>query len=468
VSLLLDALKRAEEAKRGKAPSASPDDAVREEIKPPVASGVEALALEDYDQVPSQIARVESPEPAPALIDFSKDMPDAGAAGLPVRPRSRPDLPAAAPTTRLVRQDFSLKSPAAGQPDENAQRETARNVFAAKKIVDQPSRAKWLLPLVALLVVGIGAGAWYTWNEIARVSAGRPQLVAVKPPSAGAVPTAGSPAAPAGSLPAAKAEIVEVPAAQPLPPLLPPPATRAVLPKSAVTTSAAVTGRVFADREVLARSLKSASPALPKEAPVSLKLSQTINPSPINPDLVAAYAALGSGDYAQSRQRYERVVQAEPFNLDAHLGLAVTYARSGENGLAARHYRRVLELDPRNADAVAGLLSVSGSANSQVLEVELKTLISRDPNAASLQFSLGNLYAGERRWSEAQQAYFEAYRLDSENADYRYNLAVALDQMKQYKLALEYYQKALVQLAKSGGQFERAAVQRRIAELNVP
>ena len=66
---------------------------------------------------------------------------------------------------------------------------------------------------------------------------------------------------------------------------------------------------------------------------------------------------------------------------------------------------------------------------------------------------------------EAQQAYFEAYRLESDNADYMYNLAVSLDQLKQPKLALDYYQKALVARIKVGGQFDQVAVSRRINEL---
>lgn len=67
---------------------------------------------------------------------------------------------------------------------------------------------------------------------------------------------------------------------------------------------------------------------------------------------------------------------------------------------------------------------------------------------------------------EAQQAYFEAYRLESDNADYLYNLAVSLDHLKQARLALDYYQKALAARSKAGGQFDPAAVSRRIKDLS--
>ena len=151
--------------------------------------------------------------------------------------------------------------------------------------------------------------------------------------------------------------------------------------------------------------------------------------------------------------------------MDAQLGLATAAARTGDNATAAKYYRQTLALDPRNATALSGLIAVSGEVPADALETELKTWVVKNPNSAPLQFSLGNLYAGQRRWTEAQQAYFEAYRADSGNADYLYNLAVSLDQLNQPKLALDYYQKALVQFGRSGGQFDRTAVVRRIGEL---
>ena len=102
---------------------------------------------------------------------------------------------------------------------------------------------------------------------------------------------------------------------------------------------------------------------------------------------------------------------------------------------------------------------------SALSEAELKTLVGRNPETSSLRFTLGNLYASEKRWVEAQQAYFEAFRLESDNADYLYNLAVSLDQLKQPKLAVDYYQKALAAGSKSGGQFDPTAVTRRIKNL---
>jgi uncharacterized protein HemY len=63
------------------------------------------------------------------------------------------------------------------------------------------------------------------------------------------------------------------------------------------------------------------------------------------------------------------------------------------------------------------------------------------PIRPSLNFALGNLYAQQGRWNDAQQAYFRAYAGDGDNPDYPlFNLAVSLEQLRQPKLALQYYQ----------------------------
>ena len=477
MSLLLDALKRAEEAKRAKGQEGPGGGAGAS--KPSALPVFEELSLEDYAAAPVEDLSRPPIKASKLVLDSTRELstgnesvqPASTPPASPARIRTEP-TPSLSPA-RLIRQDFSLKGAAESSADDSAQRDVAKNVFAAKQpapTANRPVPGKWLLPLIAFLIVGVGGAGWYVWNEVTRVNRGATPSLAGRQASAPnaalppLLPTTGQAIVGAKAADAAPT----APTAVALPPLLPPPAKETALPRRPMDRPLAIAGRSLSERERLAQSLKDSSLRASKEAPVSLKLSQNINPPRVNPDVLAAYAALGKGDYAQAKQRYERVVQAEPFNLDAHLGLAAAAARSGENSLAARHYRRALEIDPRSGAALSGMLAISSCVNSQALEIELRTLIDKDPGSAALQFSLGNVYATDRRWSEAQQAYFEAYRLESENADYRFNLAVALDQMKQSKLALDYYQKALSQYSKSGGQFDRAAVQRRIAELKSP
>lgn len=161
----------------------------------------------------------------------------------------------------------------------------------------------------------------------------------------------------------------------------------------------------------------------------------------VEPLLKDAYLAYRSGKLDEAQQLYLTMFRKDAQNPDVLLGLASIAQQRGENQMAAQYYARVLVLDPRNAPANAGMSALS--ANDENNESSLKILLREQDNSAALHFALGNLYAGQSRWSEAQQAYFNAYTLESGNAGFAFNLAVSLDHLGQKQLAAQYYQRAL-------------------------
>ncbi len=188
--------------------------------------------------------------------------------------------------------------------------------------------------------------------------------------------------------------------------------------------------------------------------------------TPISPILMQAYETLQSGDNARAKGLYEQVLQAEPRNMDALLGLGAIALNDGRTDDASRYYQRVLELDPRNSYAQAGLISIIGGADLQASESRLKQLIARDPSAF-LHFSLGNLYAEQGQWPSAQQAYFQAYQMQQENPDYAFNLAVGLEHLGQTRLALDYYRRALdLSFKKGHANFDQSLVIQRVGQLS--
>jgi tetratricopeptide (TPR) repeat protein len=136
--------------------------------------------------------------------------------------------------------------------------------------------------------------------------------------------------------------------------------------------------------------------------------------------------------------------------------------------MAEARYLRLIEADPRDTHALAGLMSLRGQIDPLQSESRLKTLIAQQPEAAQLHFTLGNQFAAQSRWPEAQAAYFRAYSLDPENPDFAFNLAISLDQLRQPKPALEYYRKAVALAATKAAGFDRARAGARIAELTQP
>lgn len=254
-------------------------------------------------------------------------------------------------------------------------------------------------------------------------------------------------------------------------------AERAGMPATSATADASrETAGNVPPRITPAGTLRAPAPAL--ASPVPQATAKTLLPQArvavsrgdnnvarVNPLVGAAYTALETGQWDHAQQLYERVLRAEPANIDARLGLAALAQRDNRSDDAQRHFAAILEVDPRNAHAQAGLIGLMGGADPQAAESRLKQLLAREPSP-QLYFSLGNLYAEQGRWPQAQQAYFQAHHLEGHNPEYAYNLAVGLEHLGQQKLALNFYRKA-VQLAanRGGANFDAARTQQRIAKL---
>jgi tetratricopeptide (TPR) repeat protein len=160
-------------------------------------------------------------------------------------------------------------------------------------------------------------------------------------------------------------------------------------------------------------------------------------------------------------------VREEATNRDALLGLAGVEARSGRYAIAEALYLRVLQADPRDAHAQAGLIGLRGGRVDPVAaESRVKSLLAAEPGAAVLHFTLGNQLAQQGRWPEAQQEFFKAFAAEPGNPDFAYNLAVSLEHLRQPRLALDYYQRALELSGKASASFDAGAARERVNQLS--
>jgi tetratricopeptide (TPR) repeat protein len=182
--------------------------------------------------------------------------------------------------------------------------------------------------------------------------------------------------------------------------------------------------------------------------------------------VAAGYTAYVGGDLGAARGAYQDALRDEPSNRDALLGLAALDVRAGRLEAAEAAYLRLLQTDPRDAHAQAALIALRGGRADPVsTESRVKVMLAENPAAHVLNFTLGNQLAQQGRWAEAQQEYFKAFAAEPDNADFAYNLAVSLDHLRQPKLALEYYQRALSLAKARGASFDMAAAQSRVAQL---
>jgi tetratricopeptide (TPR) repeat protein len=368
-------------------------------------------------------------------------------------PRAAAPPPPSAPVLELQPLAGSTAAAAASAAPRSDAQAVAQTVFKAKAGAEARSQRRivWAavgaVALVATIAVGI-----YFWRSVNALAPRRQPIAGMRPaaitpaPLASAQPGA-APAAPAVSAAAA--------------PAVTPPVTPSA--EAAVPAAAASRTEAKGERAPLEDLLKQPQPAA---APPVQLARDTEEPKPrVAPEVDAGYRALLGGELGAARRHYAAAVEADPTNVDAQLGLATVEARSGNVPGAASAYRRVLELDPRNATALAGLAALAENAPPEALENALSGDIAQHPDSAALQLTLGNLYASQRRWTEAQAAYFEAERLQPENADVAYNLAVSLDHLGQRRAAADFYRRALELRGREGAQFDAAAASRRLAEL---
>jgi len=455
VSLLLDALKKAEQAKQasaegaaGETPAAPIETPSAEPLmtrdRLPDISGLE-LAPDDLSPLPRAAAPRE-PRPAEPASSLSLADPDA------------------------VQPPMQERRPRAKGGEENAAaREAVRQVFEAKQM-DYNPRRPFYITLGALAALAVGAGGYFWWQlqpktSFAVAKAPPPAAIQQPAPAAPAAPALGVATPPVGPTVAVGPVVEQQPAtsAPPAPPAGAP-TTRLAAPAAPPQpapiaqqrpAATGVAARIDAPRATAPRASEAA------RVPVSVSSAR----GQIDTALERGYAALQAGDLQAARQAYSQALRADPSNRDALLGLAAIDARTGNVAAAESRYQRVLDMDPRDPYAQAGLSGLRGQADPVQSESRIKNLIATQPDSAQLQFALGNQLAAQGRWGEAQAAYFKAFAAEPENADFAYNLAVSLDHLRQPRLALEYYQRSLALAANRPAAFDRTQAAVRIQEL---
>ena len=375
----------------------------------------------------------------------------------PERERRAPgSLPASAPASAASLELAPINSPSAGVPGRAEATDKARNdsaaaqnVFQAKEGAPAERSRKGLILAIALVVlIALVAGAgFYVWQKVDTFT---PRVAASARPRPTQVGT-------------------PTPASEPAPTLqtilMPPPQqpTAAIQPPAVAELRKELAAPARREpREAVAALLRDASAP---SAPPPLRLAPSVDRPRVPAEVAAGYESLRNGDLASAERSYAAALRADPANLDALLGAATIDARSGNRMLAASRYRRALDVDPRNATAIAGLASLADYAQPEGLESQLRGEIARNPQSPQLHFTLGNLYASQSRWNDAQLEFFEAHRFDPANADTVFNLAVSLDRLGQPRLAAEHYRRALDASRGEASQFDPAAVRRRLAQL---
>ncbi len=437
MSLLMDALKKAELAKRQSPrdpaePSLSntpqesleltplgvaPDPFGGEPSAPPAVVESALPVAGNASGAPSTLELLDQEFMDEALV-LAKRKPESPRE--PIPGRTATPIPPLAATVPAI--DVSAQQRVAAETQR--ERESVQNIFGAKQT---PASSRKALAAVALLsmfaAVAIGIYFWFQLQpKTTLVASGKVLPMTPQSPAAPLMPVV----EPVANIPA---EPAVTPPSEAQSPESPPAPTRQAL----------------------------SSPEIP--------IRVTTSKLRIDPTVDTAFNALQNGDLAAAQAAYERSLKNDPKNADALHGLAAVHLRQGKPDLAQNDYLLALEADPKDALAQASLISMSGQIDPVQSESRLKLLLATQADSPFLHFYLGNLYARQNRWGEAQQDYFKAMAGEPDNPDYLFNLAVSLDQLHQTKLAVQYYSQALSAADKRSAGFDKQQVSDRLKKL---
>lgn len=414
MSLLMDALKRAEASKQETARSLTGADSGN--FTPP------DFGLEPITNKPTGAGNV--------LPNLAQHLDSLNA-----------DLEANAPGKKASAPPLSTPAKPASTLAEEGHRAAVRNAFTVKEAKPATRTALWLtLGTLGFAAIGIAAYVWYQTQNMNR----------------------GTLAAPVSQ----RAPITEASSPPPATPVQPSPAAVPIFSANSAST-------VTNSRETVQRERTAAQPAQRMDAEslpttesnrTQIRLIRTVPQPDVN--VQRGYANLQGNSLEQARQDYEQALRNDPNNMDALLALAAIAQNLGHTADAERYRQRAFDADPRDAGAQAAALGSHNGNDPTASESRLKSLLSAQPESAPLNFALGNLFARQARWSEAQQVYFNAVAGDTDNPDYLFNLAVSLDQLRQPKLAAQHYRLALEAAANRPAAFNRERASKRLSQIS--
>ncbi|KAG6595171.1 putative UDP-N-acetylglucosamine--peptide N-acetylglucosaminyltransferase SPINDLY, partial [Cucurbita argyrosperma subsp. sororia] len=167
-------------------------------------------------------------------------------------------------------------------------------------------------------------------------------------------------------------------------------------------------------------------------------------------DLLFANILRSRNKFADALVLYEKVLEKDSENVDAHIGKGICLQMQNMLGPAFETFAEAIRLDPQNTCAFThcGIISKEEGRLVEAAESYQKALRvdpSYRPAAECLAVVLTDLGTSLKLAGNSQdgiQKYYEALKIDPHYAPAYYNLGVVYSEMMQYDTALNCYEKA--------------------------
>jgi len=168
----------------------------------------------------------------------------------------------------------------------------------------------------------------------------------------------------------------------------------------------------------------------------------------IAPYSIEAYNNLGVAYISQEEMDkaiavYKKIIALDPAYADAYYNIGVVYEALGELEKALSFFRKTIEINPQHKDAYYNLgVLYKNRGNVEEAIAMFKRAIEISPQA-DVYNSLGLVYKNAGDIERAISMFKKAIKIDPKYAKAYNNLAIIYFHKKEYKLAIEYCDKAL-------------------------
>ena len=147
----------------------------------------------------------------------------------------------------------------------------------------------------------------------------------------------------------------------------------------------------------------------------------------LDPNSVEAYSKLGeisffNRDYDRAIESIDKVIEMDPINAKAFFMKGFLYKETGDSTNAVRNFRKVIEIDPNYVDAYEEL-GLLYAIHGNKLGIEyLTTAINLSPNNIQARYGLALLYQDLENYTLAVEEYNKILSIDSTHANSLNNL----------------------------------------------
>ena len=173
-------------------------------------------------------------------------------------------------------------------------------------------------------------------------------------------------------------------------------------------------------------------------------------------DYNKGYRAVRKGDYPQAEKIFRDLLDKDPHDVEARLGLSFALLKQRNLQGAYDNAARVIMVDPMSARAHALLGSaILGAGEFRMSVEEFKTALTLNENEALAVAGLAMVDLYENRLPLALPQLRKAVSMDPDEPDYVFNLGQAAARSEKYKEAADAYERFLMISPKT--DFDRRA-----------